>query len=307
MNCPVCASQEHKLKERSGSFAVLACGGCGLVFSDPMSAGDAEYYENVTEYNDKWEFKSVPDYLNKRGITGSLLDLGCGDGRFLESVHTRFRVAGLDFNPAAVRTARSQRRVANVYEMTLADFLASSPGAAFDVICAFHILEHMADPLEFLRGIKACMKEDGVLALAVPNPGRWALRFGRETWDRPPHHLTRWNEHALCAALERAGLQVIEIYREPVETFAQVVSGFQDVVWARVLKNFSFGIASRLKSQAPAAEPGREDRTSLRDCLVKAKNFVIRWTVFSLSAVFYPFLKAGRAEGKTLLVFARPA
>ena len=303
MNCLLCKSDGAKKIEKLTDFTIWRCETCGIEFSDPLKAGSAEYYSAFTEYGDKWEFLEVPRKLRERGVTGKLLDLGCGDGRFLQSVSDDFAVTGLDFNPRAIEVARQGRGIQQVHSLSLKDFSTFKPGLFFNVVSAFHILEHLEDPVNFLRDIKKVLAENGVLALSVPNPKRWALAFGRENWDWPPHHLTRWTEKSLRMALDQAGFRVDEICSEPVTTFAQVKSGVQDIVWAKVIKNFSFGIASKLtvsgSQSADAAKKG------VRSLLVACKTTMIRIFVFVVAIIFAPFLILLNRKGKTLLVLAK--
>ena len=81
------------------------------------------------------------------------------------------------------------------------------------------LAEFLENPDIFLGQIKECLAPGGLLAISVPNPGRWMPGGLRENWDYPPHHLTRWNSEALQIFLEKYGFQVRKILYEKIEKF----------------------------------------------------------------------------------------
>ena len=96
-----------------------------------------------------------------------LLDVGCSAGQFLFNVKDFVsEVAGIELDPAAAMHASSvcNCSVENVF---LAD--SSFPKASFDVITAFQVMEHAADPIKFMRDIHACLKPGGIACVEVPN------------------------------------------------------------------------------------------------------------------------------------------
>ena len=142
------------------------------------------------------------------------LDVGCGSGDFLAGIAPWVRRAvGLDWSPAAV--ALSRARGLDVVEGDLSARAALFDGA-FDAVCAFHVLEHLPDPVPFLGQLRRCLRSGGSLYLSVPN----RMRSGTarlEPLDCPPHHLTRWTPSSLGRYVERGGLRVAELATEPVD------------------------------------------------------------------------------------------
>jgi hypothetical protein len=54
-----------------------------------------------------------------------------------------------------------------------------------------------------------------VLIGSVPSERRWTMLFGREEWDYPPNHMTRWTPRSLAALLRAAGYGDVEVVRVP--------------------------------------------------------------------------------------------
>lgn len=102
----------------------------------------------------------------------SLLDVGCGEGRFLREVSRRFggkRLLGVDFSARAVEYAR----LLNPGLRFLREDIADGAGAAerFDVITLIETLEHVppGGSEAFVFGLRRRMKEGGSLVVSVPS------------------------------------------------------------------------------------------------------------------------------------------
>jgi SAM-dependent methyltransferase len=90
-------------------------------------------------------------------------------------------------------------------------FEAGAQAAPVEVVCAFHVLEHVDDPRDFLATARAALTPGGWLALEVPNiasasavraGGSWAhLQPGCHRWHFSPQSLTRLVED--CGFLVR--------------------------------------------------------------------------------------------------------
>ena len=278
-----------------------------------MIGGDSNYYETLTEYDEKWEFKFVYNKLTQIVLMGSLLDIGCGDGRFINLVGDRLKATGIDFNLKAIQSARMKRGI-NVYQATFEEFIERFPERRYDVVTMFHILEHMESPDELIGNVKKTLNPNGLVFISVPNPNRWTLHWVREVWDYPPHHLTRWSSHNLRVLLESYGFEMIEECTERMETLSQARNAFRDIVWAVVFRRFSFGIASRL-------DAGRERiavlngntlagyaRTLLRlllSGLVSVKGRAVQLLSYVLALMTYPLFLLGNYGGRSLLIIAR--
>lgn len=98
-----------------------------------------------------------------------LLDVGCATGVLTAHLRRFGRVTGIDFGEPAVRLARELVPGVRFLVGTL-DVLPV--GERFDLIALFDVLEHI--PLdergEFLAGLRALLKPDGVIFASTPHP-----------------------------------------------------------------------------------------------------------------------------------------
>ncbi len=139
---------------------------------------------------------------------GRLLDVGCGDGGFLQEMRRLgFVTEGTE------RTAESAARVPaapglRVYVGDLLDL--DLPAEAYDVVTLWHVLEHLPEPEATLRCIHGLLRPGGKLLLSLPNAESWQARlFGRHWFHHdPPRHLYAFGPPTLVALLRRVGFVV---------------------------------------------------------------------------------------------------
>src|SRR6266436_2123552 len=283
--CPVCGTLAPRRIEPRAGYDLPWCPACGLTFSSPMHAADAAFYEASTEYDDKWEFDFVPVRLAELDRHGALLDLGCGDGRFLGRVSERFAPTELD---------------------------CWAPDRRFEAITAFHVLEHLEDPRAFVAHVARRLVPGGLLAVSVPNPDRWVLWWVREAWDYPPHHLTRWTARSLRSLLEQQGFEVQEVRTEPLRRWSQLRSACRDICWSLAVGPLSFGIGSRWASALSKREGTRWSsatavafaRVRLGRALARLKGGLVESGAVALALALFLPMRLARWQGKSLLVLA---
>ena len=193
MYCPLCSNRNIITVETiSEELSMAQCMKCYLIFSSNMNI-NFNYNEEKTHY--RWEIKIVIEQirklLNKKRI--KILEIGSGDGRHLTKLKRIFKDK------------------IELYATDLANHLVSPEICfiefqellrnkkiflnKFDVVFAFHVLEHVPDPLLFLKQALSLLRPHGKLIISVPNPARITKKvFKKESWDNPPYHLTRWNK-----------------------------------------------------------------------------------------------------------------
>jgi SAM-dependent methyltransferase len=140
---------------------------------------------------------------------GRLLDVGCATGRFLQQMASvGWRVSGIEIDPEAAARARTVSPaviVGDPAEVTL-------PPASFDLVTAFHVVEHLPDPARAVAKMLAWLAPGGLLVIEVPNVGGWGgALFGRY-WSGLdfPRHLVHFTPTTMRALLEPAGGRVVE-------------------------------------------------------------------------------------------------
>ena len=99
---------------------------------------------------------------------GRYLDVGCGSGGALGVARALgWEVTGVEVDEAAAEKATRFTAEIHVGDMLSAPFAARR----FDVVTAFHVLEHVPDPVAVLRRMLRWLTPDGLLIVEVPNAG----------------------------------------------------------------------------------------------------------------------------------------
>ncbi|WP_128106522.1 class I SAM-dependent methyltransferase [Azoarcus sp. DN11] len=139
---------------------------------------------------------------------GALLDVGCGNGRFLAVAREMgWRAEGIDFDEQAVRAARAEGLQVRHGGIELFDDVRER----YDVITASHVIEHVHDPVDMLVRIHRLLKPGGRLWLETPNLASLGHRLYGPNWRglEPPRHLVLFTPDSLRAALRKAGFSRI--------------------------------------------------------------------------------------------------
>jgi SAM-dependent methyltransferase len=143
----------------------------------------------------------------------SVLEIGAGEGALGVRLAQRYRYVGVEPDLRSFTTARRRFDAAGLATILHGGVDELRPGAAFDLVCAFEVLEHCEDDAAALREWVARVRPRGWLMLSVP---AFARRFGPS--DRKAGHHRRYERAQLASVLEAAGLEPrsIDLYGFPL-------------------------------------------------------------------------------------------
>jgi GT2 family glycosyltransferase/tetratricopeptide (TPR) repeat protein/2-polyprenyl-3-methyl-5-hydroxy-6-metoxy-1,4-benzoquinol methylase len=98
-----------------------------------------------------------------------ILDVGCGAGRLGAALKARqpCRITGLELDAVAAAAART--RLDEVHIGDVEGKLLPVLPESFDAVICGDVLEHLREPLDFLRRLRSCLRPGGVLIASVPN------------------------------------------------------------------------------------------------------------------------------------------
>lgn len=153
-----------------------------------------------------------PYYHLPRG-TGKLLDVGCASGTYLARMRDLgWQVMGLDKSDLAAERARATYGLdVEVGELNACTQL---PGAPFDLITAWQVLEHVENPRRALANLRELLAPNtGRLLLTVPNLESWGARIFSSDWIAwdLPRHLTHFSQTTLCRMLAAERFEVVYV------------------------------------------------------------------------------------------------
>ena len=153
-----------------------------------------------------------------------LLDVGCASGIFLNcAAEAGWNVVGVE--PAAVLCKKAQQLLADrgqVYCSPLQD--VDLPSASFDVVTLWDVLEHVTDPVSFVKRCAGLLRPSGYLFANVPNIDSLQARLLGGKWPLLlPEHLNYFAQEGLRRCGELASLECISFQQRPASFSIQYV------------------------------------------------------------------------------------
>lgn len=127
----------------------------------------------------------VLNELGERIVGSSVLDVGCGFGRFsLLAARGGARVTGADFMESAISVARVLSEASGIeVEFICADMEAEIPeGPQFDIIYLGGVLEHLANPLRLLKSAVRRLTPTGTIVANCPNESNFRGDVSATLW-----------------------------------------------------------------------------------------------------------------------------
>ena len=237
-------------------------------------------------------------YLRAHVRTGDLLEFGASTGEFLyESHQAGFRVSCVDRYPVLLDVNMPQ----NAVEVFQQDADTFAIGKTFDVIAAFHVLEHLQQPEVFLRKCRDLLTPEGILFLEVPNFGVLARWIWRGRWGMfYDYHLCHFERRTLVSLLERCGYRVVETRTvdDPLRYLAPFYQPVRNVVWSVVKSMRRDSMVAPVESRSES-----EIRTSSKARVYRLESGVLRALSFLLLPLSLPLGWLG--FGSYLQVIAR--
>ncbi len=137
-----------------------------------------------------------------------VLEVGCGQGALGARLAARYDYLGLEPDPVSAAVAAERLRRLGHGEIRQAEVSTLGPAERFDVVCAFEVIEHLADDRAALAQWIRHLRPGGTLLLSTPaDPGR----FGPA--DDAAGHFRRYEPAQLAGLLADLGLVHVRVIR----------------------------------------------------------------------------------------------
>lgn len=243
-SCLYCGSAEIKTYKIINDYIIYSCNKCHLLFTGCDNEGEIasinkewysdaymlNYQKKVRKLKRRFAQKVHELEILKRG--GSLLDLGCGVGLFLEALSEtaqyKWKLFGLDINEKLIGKAKVRLR-GKTQKLFLGKVTSLNlKGEAFDCVTCFDVLEHDHELKLTLSEIKRLLKSSGLLLIQAPNYFSVMAYLCGERWDwwAVPDHVFHFNPDSLSLALQKEGFRIKKLYTwDPREEFISNIRG----------------------------------------------------------------------------------
>jgi len=224
-----CSVHDRLLGNTAQVWRILRCRHCGFGWTFPPLAenGISGYYPSAYLGEVR---RTLEEFLSGRlartrswrgevakvrlleGIvqSGRILDVGCGDGKFLWALDPgRWRRTGIELSRPTVDLVRG---AIPDLELIAGDIFSETlPTSAFDAVTFWHVLEHLHDTRRVLFRARSLLRPGGWMIISLPNLDSLQARLFRSHWyafDDVPRHLYHFSRISLNLILLEAGLTV---------------------------------------------------------------------------------------------------
>lgn len=210
----VVISQDAARTVARGELDLVICESCGFVFNRTFDLSCLSYGENYdntqscSAYFDTYLDGLVRNIVEIQGVRNcTIVEVGCGKGYFLRKLvnYPKANNTGFGFDPSYVgpltdSNGRLQFR-ACYYDQSCTDIAA-------DVVVCRHVIEHVPEPLEILRSVRAALALSPKARVFFETPCvEWILRH-RVIWDFFYEHCSLFTAESLGLAFRRTGFAV---------------------------------------------------------------------------------------------------
>ena len=150
--------------------------------------------------------KQKEQWLSKHAKSKNhYLDFGCGTGALVHHLNKKnWEAYGVEPNEKARNFSLATAR--------LFPSLSNLPKTKFDVIALWHVLEHLSDPVAFLKEFKLRLNHGGFLFLALPNYNSFDANYYKDSWAAydVPRHLWHFSAIGITKLCDECGFELVE-------------------------------------------------------------------------------------------------
>lgn len=226
-SCPLCNSHDSKVLFVKYRFPVCVCLSCDFIYATPvlrqssihtasMDIGELsknhlslvtqDFYIQCARKRFEYELQQV--FLRSRRKPKSYLEIGCSIGTGLE-VAAKYNLEAVGFEP---NSDAAQIALKKGFQVII-DFFDPSyfKDRTFDIVTNMDVLEHVDNPIGFLKKIAHVMADDALLLQQVPNAGGLIslVEMQKNQLFNGLIHLNYFDNNTLTRATEKAGFKCI--------------------------------------------------------------------------------------------------
>lgn len=208
-----------------------------LYSSEHYRISDGKRFNTVMEFLIYISRLQRKKRLEKYIKNGSILDIGCGRGLFLNIMKKGgWNVSGVEFSK------KTALNISRLYGLTIK---SGEPGEwgfsdeSFDIVTMNHVLEHLINPLDMIHECNRLLKKNGLFVCAVPNFESLQASVGKHLWFHLdiPYHTYHFSAPGLIRLLKDNSFRILKIRRFDLE--------YDPFGWLQTLLNIS-GIRKNL-------------------------------------------------------------
>lgn len=201
-----------------GNLELCVCSDCEFIFNkafDPKLLNYGELYENTQDnslFFNSYIEREIEYLVNELGIKDrKVIEVGCGKGNFLRKFIQASNGNGYGFDPSYIGEESildgKVKYIKAFYDERYSDIKT-------DIIICRHVIEHISNPIEFLKNIGKSIVNSSHALIFFETPNvNWILE-NRVIYDFFYEHCSYFNNESLIKAFEVAGFEVSRLKSE---------------------------------------------------------------------------------------------
>lgn len=233
--CPVCRERDLNSLGMKNGIPIMICKKCTHVFADlekfdfnhedlndfregfthGLMRTDREYYDHLV----RGEAPGLPTHITATRLlamiqsagfkNGRWLDIGSGSGYLVKhALESGFDVSGIE--PGGWGQIAAKLKKIEIVQGFLEENLS---GAKYSIVSATDVVEHIPEPVFFLKLMSGYLKSGGVIVISVPCYDSFEAKVLGLNWPMmaPPTHRHFFTKKSLAIAMARSGMRPLEM------------------------------------------------------------------------------------------------
>ncbi|MDO8609261.1 MAG: class I SAM-dependent methyltransferase [bacterium] len=225
MKCFLCNKDNFSLEYTLKTKQILRCKNDNIFISQTASKtnkllyGRTYYQEPPYSSNfNMWYFQNKLDEILKiyRKKNISILDVGCGWGDFLEIVKkAKIPYLGIDTSKEAIGICRSKKLNCKYVDVQTLSRISSQK---YTVITCFQTIEHLPNPISFLKSVRSLLHKNGIIIFTTPNNDSPFRKILGPYWPvyNTDSHFVFFDSRTLQKTLKKSGFYNIIVDRDSI-------------------------------------------------------------------------------------------
>jgi SAM-dependent methyltransferase len=222
-------SKQNAINAPQGDIRLGVCRDCHHIYNYAFNLGLMDYsqgYENALHFSHRFQdyARSLAERLVKRFSLRhkALVEIGCGDGAFLNLLCELGDNCGVGFEPGtdphSFRAESASQRtllINDAYSSQYAD-------VPVDFICCRHVLEHIPSPRDFMQHLSEMLGSKGPVKLYFEVPNVRFILSEQSFWDFIYEHCSYFGANSLEALFRYSGFEILSVTEQYENQFLTI-------------------------------------------------------------------------------------
>lgn len=214
----LCTSRTAALEAPKGAIRLGYCPACGMIYNllfDPLGMQYEAGYDNSLHFSAHFQSYAqalAADLIHRYQLYGKhIIEIGCGQGEFLSLLCEAGSNTGVGFDPSYTGPTHppgGSERVSIISDVYSEQYAS----LATDFMCCQQVLEHLAQPRDFLNTIRRCLGNRLQVPFFIEVPDVRYILHHLSVWDLIYEHCSYFSAPTLRHLLATCGFEPREMY-----------------------------------------------------------------------------------------------